>query len=77
MTKSHIPAVNTPAQITVPEGQSGDEIVNESKTRLKHGRPIGSKDKVPRKRNEQLKLMESVILLKSLVLLKRPYLQNK
>ena len=52
MTRPHIPAVNTPARIIVPEG---DVITNESKPRLKRGRPIGSKDKVPWKRKEQVK----------------------
>ena len=55
MTKSHVSTANTPAQITVPKGQSGEGITNESKTRLKHGRPIDSKDKVPQKRKEQVK----------------------
>ena len=48
VTKSHIPAENAPAKIEVPEGQ----IIkaNESRPRMKRGRPIGSKDKNPRKR---------------------------
>ena len=71
VTRSHIPAANTLARIIVPEGQYGDVIANESKARLKRGRPIGSKDKVPLKRKEHVKL------LKSLVLLKIPYFQNK
>ena len=40
VTKSHILAANAPARIKVPEGQ----LTNESKIRLKRGRPIGSKD---------------------------------
>ena len=40
MTKSHIPAVNTPARIEVLKGQKASK----SKTSLKRGRPIGSKD---------------------------------
>ena len=48
--KSHIPAANTPTRIEVPIGQSINTTTNESKPRLKHGRPIGSKDKIPRKR---------------------------
>ncbi|XP_056694866.1 uncharacterized protein [Spinacia oleracea] len=48
VTKSHIPAVNAPVKIEVPEGQN--EVANESKARQKRGRPIGSKDKNPRKR---------------------------
>ena len=60
VTKSHIPAANTLARIIVPKRQSEDDIANESKTRLKRGRPIGSKDKAPRKRRNKLKLMESL-----------------
>ncbi|MDP1465813.1 hypothetical protein, partial [Klebsiella pneumoniae] len=44
--KSHIPAVNAPAKVQVPEGLL---MANESKARLKRGRPLGSKDKNPRK----------------------------
>ena len=40
VTKSHVPAANTPTRIDVPEGQ----LENESKKRLKRGRPFGSKD---------------------------------
>ena len=55
VTRSHIPAANTLARIIVPEGQSRDGKANESKARLKRGRPIGSKDKAPRKRKEHVK----------------------
>ena len=47
--RSHIPAANALAWIDVPEGQ----LTNESKIRLKRGRPIGSKDITPRKRITQ------------------------
>ena len=40
VTKSHVPAANTPTRIDVLEGQ----LENESKKRLKRGRPFGSKD---------------------------------
>ena len=50
VTKSYKPAVNASARIEIPKGQSKNEITNESKTRLKRGRPIGSKDKNLRKR---------------------------
>ena len=46
VTKSHIPAANVPAQVDITRGQKAFE----SKTRSKHGRPIGSKDITPRKR---------------------------
>ena len=45
--KSHIPVVNAPARIAVPEGQAK---MDENPPQLKRGRPIGSKDTVPRKR---------------------------
>ncbi|GJX96538.1 hypothetical protein Tco_0352336 [Tanacetum coccineum] len=48
--KSHIPAVNAPARVEIPNKQAGDNIAQESQKRLKRGRPIGSKDKNPRKR---------------------------
>ena len=48
--KSHIPAVNAPAHIEIPIGDSGNAIASTSKPHLKRGRPIGSKDSFPRKR---------------------------
>ena len=51
MTKSHILVVNALARIEVLEG----EKANESKTRLKYGRPIRSKDVAPRKRRAKSK----------------------
>ena len=45
--KSHIPAVNAPSRIVVPVGQAK---MDENPPQLKRGRPIGSKDTVPRKR---------------------------
>ena len=47
VTKSHIPAVNAPSRIAIPEGQAK---MDENPPQLKRGRPIGSKDTVPRKR---------------------------
>ena len=52
MTKSHIPATNTPVWIDVPVGQ----LTNESKICLKRGRLVGSKDVTHRKRRTQEKL---------------------
>ena len=52
MTKSHIPAANTPAQIDVLVGQ----LTNESKICLKRGRYVSSKNVTPRKRRTQEKL---------------------
>ncbi|XP_074346917.1 uncharacterized protein LOC141685728 [Apium graveolens] len=51
ITKSHIPAVNTPARIDIPIQKSNTkELVIELKPRLKRGRPVGAKDVAPRKR---------------------------
>ena len=51
-TKSHILATNAPARINVPE----EQLANESKIRLKHGRPIGSKDVTPQKWRTQMRI---------------------
>ena len=50
VTKSYIQAVNAPTRIEIPKGQSENEVTNESKTRLKRGRPIDFKDKNSRRR---------------------------
>ncbi|XP_070002716.1 uncharacterized protein [Nicotiana sylvestris] len=46
----HAAMLNVPIRIDVPIGQSSSVIANESKARLKCGRPLGSKDRNPRKR---------------------------
>ena len=43
-------AGNTPAQIEVPEGKLINVAANESKARLKRGRPVSTKERHPRKR---------------------------
>ncbi|KAJ9547242.1 hypothetical protein OSB04_019785 [Centaurea solstitialis] len=48
VTKSHIPAANAPIKLNVPEGQ--DNMSNEFRARQKRGRPLGYKDKNPRKK---------------------------
>ncbi|XP_070035716.1 uncharacterized protein [Nicotiana tomentosiformis] len=48
VTKSHIPTLNAPTLVDIPAGQSLK--VNESEPRLKRDRPIGSKNKNPRRR---------------------------
>jgi hypothetical protein len=53
IVKSYIPSANTPVKIEVLVGQSINTTANESKARLKRGRPIGAKDKIPRKRKAQ------------------------
>ena len=45
--KSHIPVANAPARIAIPKGQAK---MDENPPQLKRGRPIGSKDIVPKKR---------------------------
>ncbi|KAJ9566529.1 hypothetical protein OSB04_002495 [Centaurea solstitialis] len=45
VTKSHVPAANAPIKINVLEGQN-----NKSRARQKRSRPLGSKDKNPRKK---------------------------
>ena len=52
VTKSHILTANTLARIDVHVGQ----LTNESKIRLKCGKPVGSKDVIPWKRKTQEKL---------------------
>ena len=49
VTKSHIPAANIPARIEIPMGKLKYSVANEPKPQLKHGRPIHSKDTIPRK----------------------------
>uniref|UniRef100_A0A2N9IV50 Reverse transcriptase Ty1/copia-type domain-containing protein n=1 Tax=Fagus sylvatica TaxID=28930 RepID=A0A2N9IV50_FAGSY len=67
IVKSHILAANNPARIEVPEGQLINIAANESKTRLKRGRPVGAKDKIPRKRKiqeKQVAALEEAIPMK-------------
>jgi hypothetical protein len=58
--KSQILAANTPTQIEVLEGKLIDIGVNESKTRLKHGRSVSAKDKNTQKRKTQKKASRSL-----------------
>ena len=51
VTKSYITTANTPARFNIPIGKTAIMASNESSmTRLKRGRPLGSKDLIPRKR---------------------------
>ncbi|KAF3662006.1 hypothetical protein FXO37_12659 [Capsicum annuum] len=50
ITKLHIPTANAPVQIEVPKRPSTNITAFEFQTHLKRGRPLGSKDKKPRKR---------------------------
>jgi hypothetical protein len=54
VVKSHILATNAPSRIEIPEGKKNNNIIaNEFIPRLKRGRPIGPKDKNPRKQKLQ------------------------
>ena len=44
--------MNTPTHIDFSKGQMENVIASESKTHLKCGRPIGSKDSVPRQKKK-------------------------
>ena len=60
--KSNISSANPLARIEVSIGQSVNTIANESKPHLKHGRHIGVKNKIPRKRKVQEKQVASCSL---------------
>ena len=49
VTKSHISTKNAPTRINVPR----EQLANESKIRLKRGKPICSKDITPLNRRKQ------------------------
>ena len=49
VTKSHKPFANIPVHIEIPMGKLKYNMANEPKPQLKRGRPIGSKDTIPRK----------------------------
>ena len=56
ITKSHISAANIPARIEIPTEKLQSSMTNEPKPRLKRGRPIGSKDTIPRKRKSVISM---------------------
>ncbi|KAJ9539142.1 LOW QUALITY PROTEIN: hypothetical protein OSB04_031875 [Centaurea solstitialis] len=56
LKKSHVPAANAPIKINVPKGQN-----NKSRARQKRGRPLDSKDKNPRKKKEELIILDGHI----------------
>ena len=56
VTKSHIPDTNIPARIEIPTKKIQSSMTNEPKPRLKRGRPIGSKDTIPRKRKSAISM---------------------
>ena len=61
VTKSCIPAENVPSRVDIPKEQIDGNKMNEPRVQLKRGRPAGSKDKIPRKKNkldEQSKVLE-------------------
>ena len=53
IVKSYILAANILVQIEASEGKLINIIANESKARLKHGRLVGAKDKIPQKKKTQ------------------------
>ncbi|CAM8943865.1 unnamed protein product [Rhodiola kirilowii] len=55
VTKTHISAENAPVQIEIPKGKPENKVNHEITTRLKRGRPPGSKNKNPRKRKGEEK----------------------
>ena len=60
LTKSYIPAANTLARINITIGKTAIMAANEtSMTRLKRGRPLGSKDLIPRKRKTEGQLISA------------------
>ena len=60
ITKSHIPAVNVPIRIDVPNGPSTSVIASESQIRLKRGRPLGSQDKILEKEVQKMTLQKNL-----------------
>ena len=56
VTKSHIPAANIPTRIEIPTRKLQSSMTNEPKPRLKRGRPIGSKETIPRKRKSVISM---------------------
>jgi hypothetical protein len=54
-TNSKRLAANTSSQIEVPEGKLINVVANESKARLKRGRPVGAKERNPMRRKTQEK----------------------
>ena len=54
MTKSHIPAINTPQRVEVPKGSS---ISIDVPQRQKRGSPIGEKDKNPWKEKSNKEIL--------------------
>ena len=67
VTKLYIPATNAPEKINVQEEQPS--TANESKATIKHGRPLGFKDKNPQKwkgaKNQGGQIEEIIIQKKS------------
>ncbi|CAM8877350.1 unnamed protein product [Rhodiola kirilowii] len=61
VTKSHIPAENAPVQIEISKGKPENKVTHEITTRLKRGRPPGSKNKNPRKRKREEKKSDPMV----------------
>ena len=54
--QNHISRQYIPARIEIPTGKLQSSMTNEPKPRLKRGRPIGSKDTIPRKRKSGISM---------------------
>ncbi|CAM9000605.1 unnamed protein product [Rhodiola kirilowii] len=60
VTKSHIPAENATARLEIPAVTPNKNIASDSQIHRKRGRPLGSKDTVPRKRKEHARCKKDV-----------------
>nr|XP_011465717.1 PREDICTED: uncharacterized protein LOC101293208 [Fragaria vesca subsp. vesca] len=67
VTRSYIPAANAPAEIDVPTGQNNVAANEPYVARLKRGRPVGSKDSVPRKRKAKAQLNHNNIAVENVI----------
>jgi len=62
VTKLYIPAANAPSRVEIPrELELDGSKINEPKVQLKRGRPMGSKDKNPRKKKKMGEENEKVL----------------
>ena len=62
--------MNTPTRIDVLVRQSKNVMASESKKHLRHVRPIGSNDTIPRKRKTLETTYERIVTLKELTNMK-------
>ncbi|KAL9681614.1 hypothetical protein QQ045_013399 [Rhodiola kirilowii] len=60
VTKSHLPAKSSPARLEILVVTPNKNIASDSQVHRKHGRPLGSKDTVSRKRKEHARCKKDV-----------------